>query len=190
MPGIPVIAITGGPCGGKSTFMVRALEWLANFGYHTLIVSETATELISAGASPAVLGLDAFQEHLLLYTIRREEHYLEIARAITGSDRRVVILCDRGVLDCAAYMGPEPYRKMIARLGYTQEQLRARYHLVVHLVSAAIGAEKFYTLANNAARSESPEEVEGTPFFVHSFYKYRILCSAQSNKLSWRHTQC
>jgi hypothetical protein len=34
-----------------------------------------------------------------------------------------------------------------------------RYHAVVHLVTAAIGAEKFYTLANNAARSESVEQV-------------------------------
>jgi hypothetical protein len=34
-----------------------------------------------------------------------------------------------------------------------------RYDGVFHLVTAAIGAEKFYTLANNTARSETPEQV-------------------------------
>lgn len=155
MPYIPVIAIGGGPCGGKSTFLVRAREWLEKFGLHPLIISETATELITAGASPAVVGLEPFQEHLFLYSLDREQHYLKIAN---GIKRNVVILCDRGVLDCAAYMGAESYQRMIKRLGYTQDELRKRYHLVIHLVTAADGAEGFYTLANNAARSETAEE--------------------------------
>ena len=32
------------------------------------------------------------------------------------------------------------------------------YDMVLHLVSAADGAEKFYTTENNAARIETPEE--------------------------------
>ena len=37
------------------------------------------------------------------------------------------------------------------------ENLVRRYDLVLHLVTAANGAEKYYTLENNAARSESVE---------------------------------
>ena len=34
-----------------------------------------------------------------------------------------------------------------------------RYDAVFHLVTAAQGAERFYTLENNQARSETPEQV-------------------------------
>jgi CYTH domain-containing protein len=37
-------------------------------------------------------------------------------------------------------------------------ELRDHYDAVFHLVTAARGAEQFYTLANNAARYETPEE--------------------------------
>lgn len=136
--------------------MVRVREWLEKFGLHVLIVSETATELITAGATPALLGVEAFQERLLLYSLKREEHYHEIA--LVMADKKVVILCDRGVLDCAAYMGKVPYRWMLTRLGLSQNDLMHRYDLVVHLVTAADGAEEFYTLANNSARAETPDE--------------------------------
>ncbi len=136
--------------------MVRVREWLEKFGLHVLVISETATELINAGAIPALLGVEDFQERLLLYSLAREGHYHKIAQAMT--DKQVVILCDRGVLDCAAYMGKMPYRAMIARLGLSQNDLMHRYDLVVHLVTAADGAEEFYTLANNSARAETPDE--------------------------------
>lgn len=156
MNGIPIVAIEGGPCGGKSTFLVRAREWLEKYDIYPLIISETATELITAGASPAILGFPAFQEHLFLYSLMREERYLNIANAM--KDRKVVIFCDRGVLDCIAYMGEDAFHTMIARLGFAQEELFNRYIIAVHLVTAADGAEEFYTLANNIARTESPEE--------------------------------
>lgn len=157
MVGTPsVVVVTGGPCGGKSTFMVRVRERLEKFGYHVLVVSETATELITAGASPAVLGLEVFQERLLQYSLTREQHYREIAEAVPAD--KVVILCDRGVVDCAAYMGTQLYKRMILELGYSQGDLMGRYDLVVHLVTAASGAEEYYTLANNSARQETPEE--------------------------------
>jgi len=47
---------------------------------------------------------------------------------------------------------------MLKALGLSDVQLRdARYDCVVHLVSAAIGAEEFYSKATNAIRSESLE---------------------------------
>jgi len=33
-----------------------------------------------------------------------------------------------------------------------------RYDMVLHLVTAAYGAEQFYTLANNAVRKSTPEQ--------------------------------
>lgn len=153
---IPVVVVSGGPCGGKSTFLVRVREWLEERGIYPLIVSETATELITAGITQQVLSHESFQEQLFLYSLDRESRYLNIAQEILG--RQVVVLCDRGVLDSAAYMAPKKFAEMITKLGYTKSELMSRYSLVIHLVTAADGAEEFYTLSNNEARSESPEE--------------------------------
>ena len=38
------------------------------------------------------------------------------------------------------------------------EVREARYDAVFHLVTAANGAERFYTLENNQARSETPQQ--------------------------------
>lgn len=43
-------------------------------------------------------------------------------------------------------------------MGTTEAALCARYDLVLHLVTAADGAEHAYTLSNNPARTESAEE--------------------------------
>ena len=47
---------------------------------------------------------------------------------------------------------------MIGTLGYDSVQLRdARYDHVVHMMTAANGAEEFYHLGNNPTRSEGLE---------------------------------
>jgi hypothetical protein len=48
---------------------------------------------------------------------------------------------------------------MLDEHGWTEAILRdQRYEAVLHLVTAAVGAEAFYITANNAARTETPAE--------------------------------
>ncbi len=154
---IPLIAVTGGPCGGKTSFLSQAHQLLQEYGLYAVTLSETATELINAGLSPTMLGLEEFQRQVLLYSLNREEQY---KRAICSSPyaQKAVILCDRGVLDCAAYVHKDIFKRILSELGYSIDELCNRYQMVVHLSSAADGAEEFYTLANNTARSETPEQ--------------------------------
>ena len=57
-------------------------------------------------------------------------------------------------LDCSK----DAWGKILQALGTNEIDLRdKRYHQVIHMVTAANGAEKFYSLDNNATRSESPE---------------------------------
>ena len=68
-----------------------------------------------------------------------------------------VVIFDRGVMDNLAYMTPESRDYFRKHCGMDMDQLRdTRYDMVIHMVTAADGAEKFYTLENNRARSESP----------------------------------
>ena len=65
---------------------------------------------------------------------------------------KVLIVCDRGVLDNKAYMTDEEFATMLQYIGTNEVTLRDTYDAVSHLVTAAKGTEKFYTTANNRRR--------------------------------------
>lgn len=69
-------------------------------------------------------------------------------------DKPVIIVCDRGTMDISTYLTEDFWNRIISEQGYTNTQLRERYDAVLHLVSAADGAEQFYTTANNAQRGK------------------------------------
>jgi hypothetical protein len=72
-----------------------------------------------------------------------------------------VLLCDRATFDGKSYLSDEKWNKLLKERGTSEEELRDnRYNAVFHLVTAAEGAETFYTLENNAARSETPEQAK------------------------------
>lgn len=88
------------------------------------------------------------------FQIEQENYYERIANI---QEKDVILITDRGVLDPTAYCSPEIKQKILDMPDMKKADLMERYDLVLHLVTAADGAEKFYTLENNAARSESPE---------------------------------
>ena len=154
---ITKIVITGGPCAGKTT----AMSWIQNAftekGYMVLFVSETATELISGGA-PWIYTRNnrEYQLQITKLMLAKEQAFEAVAK--TFDAEKVLIVCDRGTLDNRAYMNDEEFRYVLDQLGTNEIELRDHYDAVFHLVTAAKGAEAFYTLANNTARYETPEE--------------------------------
>ena len=62
-------------------------------------------------------------------------------------------------MDGEAYTSREYFLEMLGQKGYTVPQVRdLRYKAYIHMKTAADGAQEFYTLANNTARDESPEQ--------------------------------
>ena len=154
---ITKIVLTGGPCSGKTT----ALSWINNYftkkGYKVLTIPETATELISNGVSPKTCGSNyVYQmEHIKLQKYK-ELIFEESAKAMNVE--KVLIVCDRGVLDNKAYMKGVEFKRILNELNTNEIKERDSYDAVFHLVSAAKGKESIYTLSNNIARTESIEE--------------------------------
>jgi predicted ATPase/CYTH domain-containing protein len=153
------IVLTGGPCGGKTTAMSRIAERLEGLGFRVFTVPETPTILFQGGFSlhdvtPAqVVEL----ETTLLRTVMNNEASFQAIAEVYGED--CVFLCDRGMMDTKAYVSADMWQTILSNLGQTEVQLRdQRYDAVVHMVTAAEGAEQFYTLANNTARTETPEQ--------------------------------
>lgn len=155
---IKKFALTGGPCAGKSTAMSRIEADLSQLGYKVLVVPETATELFSSGVNLGENGLTniEFQTMILKSQISKEKIYEEIASLLPCE--KVLIVCDRGAMDGKAYCSQEEIASAFKKLYINETALRDEYEAVFHLKTAADGAEAFYTLDNNVARTETPEE--------------------------------
>ena len=92
------MVITGGPCAGKSTAMSRIQNTLANMGYKALFIGETATELITGGVAPWTCGTNAqYQSFQMKLQIEKEKIFEQAA--LTMNTDKVLIICDRGVMD-------------------------------------------------------------------------------------------
>ena len=152
---ITKIALTGGPCAGKTTALVRIIEHFTSLGYQVFTLPEIPTICIQAGVNYLT---DDRQYHYqsekatLLMQMHIEDQFMEIA---AKCGKPALVVCDRGTMDISTYLPEETWQALMNDIGTNTIQLRdSRYDAVLHLVSAANGAEEFYTTANNAARSE------------------------------------
>ena len=154
---ITKIVITGGPCAGKSTAMSWVQTAFLQMGYTVLFVPETATELITGGVAPWTCGSNAeYQKLQLKLQLEKESIFEQAARTMAAE--KVLIVCDRGALDNKAYMNGNEFAEAMRFIGANEVELRDSYDAVFHLVTAAKGAEEYYTTANNSARTETPAQ--------------------------------
>ena len=154
---ISKIVVTGGPCAGKSTAMSWVQNAFTQMGYTVLFVPETATELITGGVAPWTCKSNVdYQKCQMKLQMEKEKVFEQAARAMMAD--KVLIVCDRGILDNKAYMDDLEFAEAVQFIQSNEVELRDSYDAVFHLVTAAKGAEEFYTTANNAARTETVEE--------------------------------
>lgn len=151
------IVITGGPCAGKTTGMSWIQNAFTERGYTVLFIPETATELISGGVAPWSCSSNVeYQKCQLKLQIEKEKIFDYAAK--TMNSEKILIVCDRGALDNKAYMTETDFSVALDYIGANEVELRDNYDAVFHLVTAAKGAEEFYTTANNEARTETIDE--------------------------------
>lgn len=159
MSNIKKIVLTGGPCAGKTTALVRVIEHFSSLGYKVFTLPEVPTMITQAGWNYLTQNKDFYFEGelvILEMQLALEDKIMRLAETIT--DKPCVIICDRGTMDISAYISPEMWQELCDKVGFTAAELRERYDAVLHLVSAADGAEQFYTTANNAQRYEKADE--------------------------------
>ncbi|MBQ6651805.1 MAG: AAA family ATPase [Prevotella sp.] len=159
MKEIKRIVLTGGPCAGKTTALVRVIEHFSSLGYKVFTIPEVPTMFTQAGMNYLTKNAQFFYEGekaTLEIQLALEDKFMRMANACTEP---CLIVCDRGTMDISAYMAPEMWDDITRSVGTTTPELRdKRYDAVLHLVSAADGAEQFYTTSNNASRNEAADE--------------------------------
>lgn len=153
------IVLTGGPCSGKTTALNYLFEKLRDRGFRVFIVPEVATMIIGGGV-PDISGIEKenpkkylkIEECMFQMQLMLENQFHKLASEFSDEPR--VILCDRGLKDVEAYIGPKNFNAMLEDLNYNLSHIYRRYDGVIDLITAADGAAEFYTLENNKARQE------------------------------------
>jgi len=158
-PMVYKLVLTGGPCSGKTTGQARLSTFFENLGWKVFRVPETASVLFSGGIRFSEMTreeADNFQENLLKTMISIENVFFDLAKTCK---KNCLVICDRGTMDAAAYMEKNAFNNILKRNRLDNVELRDnRYNQVIHLITAAKGAEQFYQLEDNPCRTESIEE--------------------------------
>jgi len=162
---VPEIVITGGPCSGKSEALKIIPQKLRDLGYTVIILREVAEDIFTS-VFPSD-GRDireflrkqpekfyAMEEQIFLEIMAKLEIRRNLAK-IYGNEKTVILL-DRGPMDALAYMPSERFFEFVKRNGFSVYDARDSFDGVVHLVTAADGAEKFYE--QNEVRIETVQE--------------------------------
>uniref|UniRef100_A0A7S2S009 NadR/Ttd14 AAA domain-containing protein n=1 Tax=Mucochytrium quahogii TaxID=96639 RepID=A0A7S2S009_9STRA len=142
------IVLTGGPCAGKSSSMEYLADRLMDLNYDVYLVPEVPTLLLNGGCVyPGMDGgerLITFEANLIELQLQMEQSFYNIAQS-TG--RPSIILYDRGLLDVAAYLPRNLWHNILNYNQWLRDGMLGvleRYDLILHLVTAANGAHKYY----------------------------------------------
>lgn len=155
---IKKIVLTGGPCAGKTTVLGDIEDYLVKKGYYVITLSETATQLIKSNMPPCMdkERVLKFQDIVLKTQLEREAAALRYAEELLPNEK-VIILCDRAVMDNRAYLETqEEFDYLLEKNGVDEQQVLHSYDLVIDLISTATLKKDSYEL--DGIRDESVED--------------------------------
>eukprot|EP00746_Dinoflagellata_sp_MGD_P025593 gnl/MRDRNA2_/MRDRNA2_160208_c0_seq1.p1 gnl/MRDRNA2_/MRDRNA2_160208_c0~~gnl/MRDRNA2_/MRDRNA2_160208_c0_seq1.p1 ORF type:complete len:300 (+),score=58.61 gnl/MRDRNA2_/MRDRNA2_160208_c0_seq1:44-943(+) len=147
------IALTGGPCAGKSSGLDAIVKAGTAEGFDVYTAPETATLIFNSG-----MHFPSDPEAVFTFQCGLARMQLQMERSLTAmaaaTGRPSIIVFDRGLLDAKGYMSLRDWERMLTcigggdnadnKTGVSENYLLARYDGVIHMVTAADGAEKFY----------------------------------------------
>jgi predicted ATPase/CYTH domain-containing protein len=149
MSDITKIALTGGPCSGKSTAIIRLKEYYSNQGYTVIVAPESARIVIKNGVS---------RENMLEFERVVIQHQLDVEceinqRISTMSDEKILVLYDRGIADAFSYLSSEQSQILQKEFNLDLIKIWSRYDAVIFF---EIADSKHYI--SDSVRLESAED--------------------------------
>lgn len=159
-----LIALTGGPGGGKST-LIEELHQDPAWSDRIAVLPEAITLVQQVGVSPREPLFQRVMVHLQMAL----EDGLE--RAL-GKGQPRAILCHRGSLDPLAYWLDRGWSRdaFFELTGTYLEEHYQRYTAVIHLVTAADGASSHYAHWPVAHRHEEIEDAVRLDHLLHKVW--------------------
>ncbi len=152
------IALTGGPCAGKSTMYHRIQKELKENNYKVLLVDETARQLILKGIIPNNDDYEALKrfQNIVYYYQKTQERCAYDALYYNQDEEICIILCDRGLLDNKAYLNDyKDFDEIVRKNNDKEIEVLDSYDLILYLTSLAISKPNLY--GKDKERYESKE---------------------------------
>lgn len=111
--------------------------------------------------------------------------------------QNVLVICDRGAMDPSAYIDHASWQRLLAKNNLNAVDMRDnRYNQIVHMVTAADGADKFYSCGNNTARSEGiaqaveVDKVTRQVRFYYAFLRSRFFSTRRRSGIKFNRAIC
>ena len=107
MKDVKRIVLTGGPCAGKTTALVKIMEHYSSRGFKVFTIPEVPTIFLQAGMDYLTKNQRWFYEGekaTLTTQLSLEDAFSAMAETL---DDPVLIVCDRGALDISTFLPPE-----------------------------------------------------------------------------------
>ena len=146
------VCLTGGPCAGKTSVISKILSLMHVYNIQVFYHPDTLTTVKSGGYPLQLSDLTQSQKvsyvtTLLRLQMRTEQIFYNLAQ---NSKKKAVILVERGALDFKPLLGEELWQGMLNENGWKELALSDnRYHMVIHLETAASGAEEMFSRWND-----------------------------------------
>lgn len=168
------IAFTGGPCAGKTKTIEFIQKKLIEEGYEVIVIPETAHEWMKNDPISPNDNHEhtlAFQQFIFDIQRAKERNVEEYSKFIEKekrpedyvppygySDRNIVILYDRGIMDNRAYLSQQDYDKLLQKNKYNEILGLDHYDMVFDFVSVATTMPDSYVL--DGVRYEDIKEAQ------------------------------
>lgn len=160
------ILLTGGSGSGKSYCSNKVKKLLEQDGKKVILVSESATEVLSAGLSPKYKNISVidFQKMIVSLQLSKEKLVEDISKYFDD----VIILYDRGVIDTEIYCNKKESEEVLSYFSISKQKVMNNYDMVIFLKNY----ENFVGKNNNQFRIEkSQEELEKTSLKAYETFK-------------------
>jgi len=154
------IVLTGGPCAGKSSSLAHLTEAAKREGFDVFCAPECATMVFNCGISFPSPDDPRAEEKILAFQKALFKLQLQLERSMTlmaaSTGRPSIIIFDRGLLDGKGYMQASQWEALLHDVAHegrdvvlmgedvTEDYILQRYDGIIHMVTAADGAEAFY----------------------------------------------
>ena len=158
------IIITGGPCSGKTEWIDFVKKKLEEMGWRVFAAREKATDVILGGvrdlqelAKKYPQKYLELQKSILRWQLDDAKNIRSLADIFQDEPR--VILYDRGPQDNKAYVPEDVFDLFLKELGLSAKETLFDFDAVIHVVTAADGAQQHYNLANQARSEKDLQDV-------------------------------
>lgn len=184
---VTIVCLTGGPCAGKSSVIAKLMAHAQVHNIRVYYHPDTQSLIKSGGFLSELRVMSKSQQLTYVQTILRlqiwnENMFFNLAKM---SSKKALIIVERGLLDYKLMLEPELWEGLLNENGWKEADLSdSRYHLVMHLETAATGAEEIFNKWNEgtwtlASAREHDSKLKDVWIKHHSFRALRNMKGLQ-----------